>query len=300
MNHSEVRATASAQRRWRQIKDMMTTTTITAGGIGVLLSILLIFFYLLYEIMPLFRTAGIESHSHYSLQSDSPAIFLAMEEQAEVGFRISESGQVLFFQVADGKVVLEPDLPLSAPVRSFALESEDSRVFALGMEDGNFAIAKHDYKVSYPGDKRLITPSVSYPYGEDPLFLSDSPITQLAIRDSEEALVVVGVANNHLVGRRWNKEEDFLSDEITLVDETLNLPTLDINADRLLIGPTQQWLYVVSNEGDYRLISLRTLKIADRGRLFEDAGLSDVRFLLGGISLIASSDDGRVAQWFVV
>lgn len=300
MNHSEVRATASAQRRWRQIKDMMTTTTITAGGIGVLLSILLIFFYLLYEIMPLFRTAGIESHSHYSLQSDSPAIFLAMEEQAEVGFRISESGQVLFFQVADGKVVLEPDLPLSAPVRSFALESEDSRVFALGMEDGNFAIAKHDYKVSYPGDQRLITPSVSYPYGEDPLFLSDSPITQLAIRDSEEALVVVGVANNHLVGRRWNKEEDFLSDEITLVDETLNLPTLDINADRLLIGPTQQWLYVVSNEGDYRLISLRTLKIADRGRLFEDAGLSDVRFLLGGISLIASSDDGRVAQWFVV
>lgn len=300
MKQSEVRATASAQRRWRQIKDGMTTATITGGGIGVLLSILLIFFYLLYEIMPLFQSADVEDAKGFSVSVSGEPLYLAMEEQAEVGLRLSDSGEAVFFNVDTAKPVLRSQLPLGAAITSFALESDESRVFALGMDDGRALIAKHDYLVSYPNDTRLISPRLRFPYGEQGLQVSDAALTRLAVRDSEEALVMVGVSGGRLVGRRWTKEEDFLSEEITLVEESLNLPTLDIAADYLLIGPQQQWLYVVSAEGGYRLISLRDQNIVDRGEIEEGKTLTDVRFLLGGISLLAAADDGSVSQWFVV
>jgi len=103
-----------------------------------------------------------------------------------------------------------------------------------------------------------------------------------------------------LVGRRWTKEEDFLTEEVTLEEEILKLPTLDVPADYLLIGPRQHWLYVLSQQGDYRLIDMRSLKITDRGRLTEGGSLTDARFLLGGISLLTATDKGEISQWFVV
>jgi len=128
MSQSEVRATASAYRKWRQVKDGIATTTITAGGIGVLFAILLIFFYLLYEIMPLFQSASIKADSQFTTASESPALYLAMEEQAEIGFRLDSEGYAEFFQLSDGSVSSASDLPLQgADILSFALESEQSR-----------------------------------------------------------------------------------------------------------------------------------------------------------------------------
>jgi phosphate transport system permease protein len=44
----------------RKVKDRLAAVTISAGGMSVLFAILLIFFYLLFEIIPLFRSASIE------------------------------------------------------------------------------------------------------------------------------------------------------------------------------------------------------------------------------------------------
>ena len=46
--------------QWRRLKDRIATVSVTAGGAGVLFAILLIFFYLLYEVVPLFKGASIE------------------------------------------------------------------------------------------------------------------------------------------------------------------------------------------------------------------------------------------------
>ena len=41
-------------RAFRFLKDRMARWGVAAGGIGVILAILMIFFYLLYEVLPLF------------------------------------------------------------------------------------------------------------------------------------------------------------------------------------------------------------------------------------------------------
>ncbi|RNL67646.1 ABC transporter permease subunit [Zhongshania marina] len=302
MSQSEVRATASAYRKWRQIKDGIATTTITAGGISVLFAILLIFFYLLYEIMPLFQSASIKADSQFKTTTPATALYLAMEEQAEVGFRLARDGEAAFFQLSDGALLSASQLPLGgAEILSFALESEESRLFALGLTDGNVLIAKHDYRSSYPNDKRVITPELRFPYGDKAFLLSEGrALEQVAISDSDDALLIIAVSNGNLLGRRWVKEEDFLSEEVTLSEEDVLLPSLDIVPSKVLIGPGQQWLYVLAADGGFRLIDLKKQTITDRGYLFDNGKLSQARFLLGGISLLVASDHGSIGQWFVV
>ena len=302
MSQSEVRATASAYRKWRQIKDGIATTTITAGGISVLFAILLIFFYLLYEIMPLFQSASIKADSQFKTTTPAAALYLAMEEQAEVGFRLARDGEAAFFQLSDGALLSASQLPLGgAEILSFALESEESRLFALGLTDGNVLIAKHDYRNSYPNDKRVITPELRFPYGDKAFLLSEGrALEQVAISDSDDALLIIAVSNGNLLGRRWVKEEDFLSEEVTLSEEDVLLPSLDIVPSKVLIGPGQQWLYVLAADGGFRLIDLKKQTITDRGYLFDNGKLSQARFLLGGISLLVASDHGSIGQWFVV
>ncbi|AKH69900.1 ABC-type uncharacterized transport system, permease component [Spongiibacter sp. IMCC21906] len=301
MSSAEVRQTASTFRRWRQFKDRAATATITGGGVAVLFAILLIFFYLLYEILPLFKSASIEKVGDYSLSSSAAPLFLAMEEQAEVGLRVDNQGLAEFFDVATGDDLQSQQLPLNdASVSSFALESDESRVFALGLSSGEAVIAKHDYRVSYPNNERLITPVLRFPYGEQARQITDgAPLTALALRDADDALMVAGIADGKLLAKRWTKEEDFLTEEVTLVEERVELPALNMLATSLLIGPNQHWLYVFSDSGEYNLIDLRKLIIADKGHLFERGNLSEVRFLLGGISLLVAGDDGELSQWFV-
>lgn len=290
--------------QWRKFKDKAAVAGITAGGSGVLMAILLIFFYLLYEIMPLFQSAHMEQAHQYSrVGSEAPTLHLAVEEQAEVGFRLAADGSYSFFRVADGSPVKEGRLALPADteVTSFTIDSETSRIFAVGLSDGRMVIARHHYKISYPNDERLITPVIQYPYGREPIRLTEDALHKIALRDSDEAMVAIGyTAAGRIEARRWVKEEDFLSEEVTLAEETLNLPDIDIKPHTLLLGPTQDWLYVLSAKGQYRLIDIDEKEVTDAGVMFDNAQLTDARFLLGGVSLLISNSAGETAQWFNV
>ncbi|WP_019529251.1 ABC transporter permease subunit [Dasania marina] len=287
---------------WRKAKDTLANLVISAGGMGVLMAILLIFFYLFYEIMPLFKSAQLQQQSSYELSNvdSSDSLFLAMEEQAEVALMVNRAGQAHFFNAATGETIQQSQLPLPAAVTSWGLNSEQEPLQALGMANGQVLLAQAQYRVSYPSDQRLITPSIAYPFGEQPLAIADTALNLVAVRDTEEQLLIVAVANGHLTGRLFNKEEDFLSEELSLVEQDFSLPEVDIVPQWLLIGPNQRWLYVVSQEGAYRVINIPDESVAASGRLIERGQLMDVRFLLGGISLLAADNRGEVSQWFMV
>jgi phosphate transport system permease protein len=286
---------------WRKIKDSIANYTITTGGMGVLMAILLIFFYLFYEIMPLFKSASIEEqHSYQSVQLEGESVFLAMEEQAEVALQVTDAAEVAFFKAQSGKLIKQQALALNGKVSSFALNSEQKSLFALGSDQGQVLLVQPEYKVSYPNDQRLITPVLSFPNGEQPLQFANAPIDSLAIRQGEEALVVVASVAGELVGRRWTYEEDFMTEEITLVEEELRLPQTGLNVKTLLIGPDQRWLYMISETGLYHVVDLNKDKVVSSGQLIEGGKVSSARFLLGGISLLVGSDRGELSQWFMV
>ena len=56
------------RRKIRAWQDRLARHTIALGGLSVIAAITLIFFYLLYEVMPLFKSATIEHSSSFTLQ----------------------------------------------------------------------------------------------------------------------------------------------------------------------------------------------------------------------------------------
>lgn len=294
---------------WRKVKDRLANFTITAGGMGVLFAILLIFFYLLYEIMPLFESASLKPVTSYSLHSPdlaggntdqtAPPLYIAMEEQAEIGVRVDQQGLVSFFVTDTGKPIKSYQVPVADGIQAFAINSQQQPLMAMATANG-VVLAKPEYRVSYPQDQRVITPSLEYPYGQEPIDIGSGTVSSLTVRDTDEQLVLVANIDGQLLARQYLKEEDFLTEEVVLEEQDLQLPQVDIDIEWMLLGPDLRWLYLASRAGDYRVIDLRRQTIADSGRLVEQGQLTDVRFLLGEISLLVSSDQGVTGQWFMV
>ncbi|MEH6583014.1 MAG: ABC transporter permease subunit [Halioglobus sp.] len=293
---------------WRRFKDRLATTAITAGGAGVLLAILLIFFYLLYEVLPLFDNAKIEKHSeyHWSGSTKSP-LYLAMEEQGELGFAVDRQGEGHFFEVDSG--VLRQSVALGGKDLSVvAPESPDSTLLALGYRDGQVRLIQHEYRMTYPGGSRLITPSIERLYPAQAFDMGTGSVEVLAVNDSEDALLVAAeMSDGQGVVHRYNKDVDFLTEEIVLQLEILRIPSLPGTTEALYIGSGQRWLYRLDSAGGYSVIDLQktdgegALSIAQQGALFEDGGsLASHEMLLGGISLLVASDRGELSQFFMV
>ena len=307
---ADTRRSLSGSRRhlWRKFKDRFAAVAISAGGMSVLVAILLIFVYLLYEILPLFRSATAAPVASYSVSAmdvdAAPPLFLAMEEQTEIGLRLDRAGNAVFFHTADGSPVKKVALPIPEGVHisSFAIDSEQSQLLVIGLSDGSVLLARHDYTSAYSeGGKRTIAPELVYPYGNKPLILQAGAALQtVAARDSDAALIIVAAAEGHLIARKWEKKEDFLSGEKVIEEVPLQVPAVDIAPARLLLAPNQQWLYVLAADGNYRVIDLLAGALADSGRLFGSGELADARFLLGGISILVASTHGDISQWFMV
>ena len=319
-------ATDSAEnlrrRRWRMLKDRMATRGVAMGGMSVILAIVLIFFYLLFVVLPLFTAADVERVADYDLPSEGaggPSLHLAMEEQAEIGFRLTADGRAVFFETKSGKVIDENALalPAGAEISSFSAGQPAPARFALGLSNGGLLVARHVYRVSYPNDKRLITPGVAYPLGEEALEIDEDgeALTHIAFQDNEEeATVVAQTADGRLLLTHFLKEESFSDDvpemereQVTISfaeHQSLQSGSAQPKIMQLLLDKEQRNLYVIHDDGS--LVHLDVSDKSDPRQLQQlnlvDAGLSvtSVQFLTGDVSLLVGDSGGRVVQWFSV
>src|SRR5690554_8206653 len=93
------------RRKFRAWKDRFARRAIAVGGWSVIVAITLIFFYLMYEVMPLFKSASIEQESSFELpESARSSTILTMftEEQNEIVALLTESGQLHFIHAKNG------------------------------------------------------------------------------------------------------------------------------------------------------------------------------------------------------
>ncbi len=294
---------------WRRYKNNMATMVISAGGASVLLAILLIFFYLIYEVMPLFSGAQMAKTGQYQWPSImAEPRYSAMEEQGEVALVIDRDWQASFIRLGSGEVIHSTDLSAEqGSISAFSSESSESRLLAFARDDGTVTLLKHEYRLSYPDGERFITPRLVPLYASHSIGFDGQVLEMLALRDNEDALVISGVlSSGTVVARRFVKDVDFLSDEMTLEPELIKLPKLPLNTQALYIGSSQRWLYHLSADGQYTVVDLRNQdsngiqKISDAGKLFTGRGtLATSKMLLGGISLLAASNDGELVQLFM-
>ena len=106
--------------RRRALKDKLAQYFVGIGGISVIAAILLIFFYLLYVVVPMFEAAEIQLDNSYTLPGQGKTLFVGVEELGEVAVRFTDLGEVIFFNTADGSIVYNEQLELPANITSIA------------------------------------------------------------------------------------------------------------------------------------------------------------------------------------
>ncbi|MBY4678692.1 ABC transporter permease subunit [Marinobacterium arenosum] len=298
-------------RKIRKAKDKFASAGIAFGGISVIIAILLIFFYLLYEVAPLFQSAKVESWQDgeqqvapYAVPGNGNSLYLTMEEQAEIGLRVSDQGDIIFFNTRNGEILLQqrPALADQFKITSFALASEASRIFALGFENGQALVIKHDYKATYPDGNRVITPYLSYPLGDAPIQLGDQPLELLAVNGDEGEWRIVGGNEQALSVAELILSENLITGEVEAETDIIALPKLNLAANKLLLMPDRRWLLIDGAEGKIGVVDLKARNGAQTTQVL-DASTGEItafELLLGGSSLLVADDKGQVSQWFLV
>ena len=294
-------------RSLRFMKDHLARWGVAAGGLGVILAILLIFFYLLYEVAPLFKSAEMDEVARYNSPAEAP-LYLSMEEQAEIALRAYADGSLLFTSTTSGALIDQISLPVPAGVAVLQVVEDNGNpnLMAAGLSNGQVILFKQDYKISWPNDQRVITPAINFPYENIPLSLfSDiGAIENLSISDSEERLLVTASVAGQPKMTAFIKEKDFLTETLTLKQQTVQLPMVSSPIKKLLTSPDQRWLYIATGQNQLNLVNIANIDSTyfhSTINLTEDQSeVTDLQFLLGGVSLLAGDSTGTISQWFMV
>lgn len=306
---SNTNQTADRNLRARALRDRLATLLVTAGGVSVIISVVLICVFLVYVVLPLFTSADIEAHGSYVLPTkDQGAIeYLAIDEYKENAVAIHESGEVSVFQPRTGELMNSLNLPVSGVALSaHALLNRGEEQLFFGLDNGRVVSAKIDYSVSYPNDKRTTDVSLQYPFGEGSLDtgLSEEPIELLSVRrGNDNVLMATWQHNAGLHVLEYELETSFLDDAEKLqLARTIQVKGVT-EASWLGIDNLYSWLYVVDKKSTVHLYDIRDL---DNIHLIRSLDVSDygkisiTHFLTGNLSLIIGFDSGRLLQAFPV
>ncbi|NQY27426.1 MAG: ABC transporter permease subunit [Piscirickettsiaceae bacterium] len=300
---------AIRRRKWRETKDRMANVGVAAGGMAVIFAIVLIFFYLLYVVIPLFYGADVETSAEFNLQKNTVS-HLTLNEYNDVALSLDMQGQLRFFAATSGETMLTPRLPLAdAEISSFAKGDPSTGVFAYGFADGQALVFKQAYKISYPKDIRTITPRIEFPIGDVPLTLDaqSQSLRLLTVQSNEEQTTLAAVtADNRVVLTALLREENFMDeDEFTIerLNAEIRLPPL-VTATHLVIDIDQRELYLADSDG---FISYYNIQDITAPRLVQKikavpsgVTITVIEFLTGGISILVGRSDGHIDQWFPV
>lgn len=297
----------SAHFRMRMLKDRIARGAVGAGGVGVIVAILLIFVYLLYVVFPLLRSPSLHEQGTWPLRAAGEPLYLTLDEQAEIGAVVDRSGTVSFFATADGHPLESVRLPVEgAGVVGFASASPGSGVHALGLSDGRALVFQLHFRVTYPGDKRVIVPEVRYPLGETAIQVipDGRPLQALTIQTGEDATLAGWAGQDKVYLVRAVRKSSFLDDEVETRFERAEVTSPLAGIRFLILAPDQRDLYVVGANGNLAWFDVNHIdepKLLDQAALVDaDRSVVDARLLAGGISLMVLDDQGVVGQWFAV
>lgn len=285
----------------RALNDRITRYLVATGGISVIIAILLIFFYLLYIVVPMFGSADIKQGVSYAAPGEGATLILGLEEQGTIAVRFTDQGHAVFFNTTTGDVIADKSLNLSTRISSVAT---NLNLVVLGLEDGSVLAVRYQFDLSYPDDVRVLTPRLDYPLGLQPLVLDESgqALTQIAIQLNEDVVgLVATTADNRLVSARYLREESFLDDEVSIELESRSEQVVAAGVRSIALAPALNHVYVALENGvliDYTLDE----EGFDGGQTKHqfDHEISQLKLLLGGSSLMIGLANGEIQQWMSV
>lgn len=302
---------AGYYQRWRLIKDTLARHTVVVGGLGIIGAIVLIFFYLLYAVFPLFLPAHSQAVAHYSVPEKNlgKTLLMATEEQNEVGVRFTDQGKAIFFAVKTGKTLATKAiaLPEKTKISSFAQGDFANGIVVYGLSDGRAVVVRHLYTLSYPNNVRVIAPDIEYPLGQKALLIDKKgkALEQIAFKQGDDVSTFVAkTADQRVILTSFEKKSAMFGEEPTLerVDAVLKTPASDVAF--ILINKDHNNLYLASRTGLLSYFDIMDKEKPVRKQQINvlDAGtqITAMDFLNGDLSVLVGDSQGIISQWSMI
>lgn len=294
--------------RSRLFKDRLAQFGITVGGVMVLIALLLIFFYLLYIVQPIFESAKVEKRDSFNLTNAEQIVGVGVEEQTEVAYLLSQQGSVDFYSVEKanfGKKLKTLEVTLPSDVSSFATSAPFQGQYAYGLENGSVKIVIPKFMVTFPNNERKLTPRLDYPLGELALEVDEqgAAIKRFAFSHFEDKTAVVALtADKRVLFSSFVAEENMFSGEVEWLVERTELDVAG-RVDELLMSPDTTRVFVRSANQIY-VYDTRDPSEVEQIQLLsaneENANIVSAQLLAGANSLMLANDNGKVSQWFEI
>lgn len=298
---SKIQKSGAWRQQRRNLIDNLARYSIGLGGMGVILAIVLIFFYLLWVVMPMFKSVEVLAEQHYSLPAveSGKTLLILPEESGKLGMRLTDQGQAVFFDLLNGKVeeTIELELPDDATITGVQPVGLNESWLALELDQNKLFFIRLTYRVSFVDDQRTLTPEIDYPYEQSFIQFEDS-FKQLSVtRDAELLTISLLTAEDTIKLYRYEIEPGDEFAEPASESEIEDRHQIDY----MLMGAQALWLYVSNEKGEVSVYSIVNIDnpalVSQTNILPPNETLSDLKLLLGGMSLLAADQHGGFNQW---
>ncbi len=295
----------SARRRLRHVADRLAAVVVWVGGIATILSIMGIFLYLVWEVLPLFRSASGDVVSTVQVNAAEPfpsnATIIGSDEYQEVAFVLA-GNRLQFLRMPQGIPVPEVGGALEIPgmVQSSMLIGQKGNLVSVATQEGLVIPVAIQFRPVFEGSTRTIVPSHQV---RDPIRVipDGEELVLHAHTQQEEQQVIAALTRS---GGLWltvveEPGEFSFSDEVTVTRRQLVVPdyatithvVLDRFGKRVVAGTEQgellEWLL-----RDEAGAMARRVAVSDSG----DA-VTALTYLLGERTLLVGTQAGQVMTW---
>ena len=275
--------------RLRARIDRSVQAAVTVSGLLVLMTLMLIFVYLLFAVLPLFKPAAMGQAKPLTISASAPALALGMDVQQRIGYRIDAQGQGQFYPLTQQNAHPLTQQTLLAKPTLLTQAAGERDLFALAQADGRFIVASADFAAAGAS-----APQWLFPLGQRPLTLDKQgrALTLLTLAEARRGqYLLAGVTEDRrLVFGRFGSDHPPQLSEITL----------DSAVQQLVLTPDGRQLYLLAGNRLARYqINDTQLQLKETRTLGEHSPYQ-LTALPGGSALLIEAPDGSVREWFDV
>ncbi len=277
----------------------ISKAVISLGGYGVIFSIIGIFLFLLYETIPLFYGAKVDSALSFKLNKKKHIVLSGVDQYKELSYLISNNGEIDFFNLKEKQITKKDTLPLAAnEIITTGVRNSNGDI-SLGTDKGRILFFNLNLKPVFRGSKRRIVPKLELKKSfrsdvENPA--ENNGIKILAFSENDDGVLYWAWVNaeNKLLLKIYDPDEDEYFD-FSLSDNLEN-----VNVTTLAINPDQESLIAGDDKGELYLFDLSDHSEPDLLDNWKasDSKITAIEFLIGNNTLIVGNKNGEVSSWF--
>jgi phosphate transport system permease protein len=282
----------------------MARYIITFGGYGIIISIVGILLFLLYQSLPLSFKASLKKTFSFEIPAPRSRILLTgVDQYREISYSLNDRGMIVFYNLNSKSIIQKDSLPLKPQERilSASKGSLSKELLAVGTDQGRILSAEIKMQPQYQGDARIIQPSFTF---------TDSFTVAIAPKNQFNHIEEISYCENEDGIQYWtwlnhegevylriydpDDEENYFYDLTPdLGPEEFSTFTTSFDGRMLIVGSQSGELFWF-DLGDIQQVSLKDNWKAS------GKSITALEFLIGDNSLVVGDAKGSIEVWFPV